>query len=91
MLYLLSAIAASAAVSIVMRMSETYAGNTMAMFSANYAVCLAMSRFYMGTIRPLTHQSGIGKAVILGTVSGFLYLACFVLLLILAALVMLSI
>lgn len=74
------AIVSSAAVSVCMRMSEKHAVNTMAMFTANYAVCLAMSRFYMGTIRILTLENGIARAIVLGVVSGVLYLVCFVLL-----------
>lgn len=80
MFYLLLAIASSAMVSVCMRVSEKHVNNTMAMFTANYAVCLAMSRFYMGTIRILTPENGIAKAIVLGIVSGLLYLVCFVLL-----------
>ena len=80
MLYLLLAIASSAMVSIGMRISETYVRNTMAMFTANYAVCLAMSWFHMGNGHILPLENGIGKAVVLGMISGFLYLICFMLL-----------
>lgn len=80
MFYLLLAIAGSAAVSVCMRISEKHVDNTMAMFTANYAVCLAMSRFYTGSIRIGTLETGIEKAIVLGIVSGVLYLACFALL-----------
>lgn len=80
MFYLLLAIASSAMVSVCMRISEKYVGNTTAMFTANYAVCLAMSRFYMGTLRIFTLENGAAKAVLLGIVSGLLYLVCFTLL-----------
>lgn len=80
MFYLLLAIASSAMVSVCMRLSERYVANTMAMFTANYAVCLAMSRFYMGAIRILTPEKGMAKAIVLGIVSGLLYLVCFALL-----------
>lgn len=80
MLYLILAVASSAMVSICMRLSETYVRNTMAMFTANYAVCLAISRFHMGSSRVLTFETGVEKAAVLGIISGFLYLVCFMLL-----------
>lgn len=80
MLYLFLAIASSAMVSVGMRASEKYVRNTMAMFTANYAVCLAMARFYMRDIRLFAAQDGMGLAVALGIASGMLYLLNFVLL-----------
>lgn len=80
MFYLFLAIASSAMVSVCMRASEKYVRGTMVMFTANYAVCLVMSRFYMGEIRLFTAQNGMGLAVVLGVVSGMLYLLNFVLL-----------
>lgn len=79
MTYLLAAIISSAMVSICMRTSERYVRSTMAMFTANYAVCFAISRFYMGDTRLFASQSGMGTAVGLGVVSGVLYLVSFVL------------
>ena len=67
-------------VSVCMRLSEGYVRNTMAMFTANYAICLAISRFYMGNIRLFAYESGMETAVGLGLASGLLYLVCFVLL-----------
>lgn len=80
MFYLLCAIASSAMVSLCMRLSEGYVRNTMAMFTANYGICLAISRFYMGSIRLFTFEDGMGMAVGLGIASGLLYLVCFALL-----------
>lgn len=80
MFYLLLAIASSAMVSVFMRISERYVRNTMAMFTANYAVCLAISRFYMGNIRLFAFEIGMGTAVGLGIANGLLYLVCFILL-----------
>ena len=80
MLYLILAIASSAMVSICMRVSERYVRNNMVMFTANYAVCLVISLFYMGDIHFFVFQNGFGRAVILGGISGFLYLANFALL-----------
>lgn len=80
MLYLLMAILSSAMVSILMRISEKYVRGRMVMFCANYAACMATSLIYMGDIRSLVFEPGTEIAVILGTVTGFLYLAAFVLL-----------
>lgn len=80
MFYLFLAIASSAMVSICMRITEKYVRNNMVMFTANYAICLALSLLYIGDTRFLTNESGIGIAVVLGIISGFLYLLCFVLL-----------
>lgn len=77
MLYLLSAIASSAMVSLFLRLSENYARNTMAMFTANYAICLALSRFHMGGVRLFTSEAGIWTAAILGIMTGVLYLGSF--------------
>ena len=80
MLYLFLAVVSSAMVSILMRISEKYVRGNMVMFCANYAVCAAISLAYMGGIRPLDSDPGTGTAITLGAVTGFLYLAGFVLL-----------
>lgn len=80
MFYLILAIASSALISIMMRQSEKFVKNKMVMFTANYAVCIAMARWFMGEIQLLTSQEGIAVAVILGVLCGILYLANFVLL-----------
>lgn len=80
MVYLLSAIASSALVAIFMRMSEKRIRNNMVMFTVNYAVCLALSRYYMGKIRLFTTEAGVETAIVLGIVSGILYLVNFILL-----------
>ena len=46
MLYLVLTICSSALVSIFMRVSERYVRSNMVMFSANYAVCTAVSLLY---------------------------------------------
>lgn len=80
MFYLLLAIASSSMVSVCMRLSEKYVRSEAAMFTANYAVCLALSRLYMGNIRLFTVERGIWTAVGLGIASGLLYLLGFILL-----------
>ena len=80
MLNLLLAVVSSAMVSILMRISEKYVRGNMVMFCANYAVCMVMPLLYMGGIRPLFFDAGTGTAAALGAVTGFLYLAGFILL-----------
>ncbi len=80
MFYLLMAIISSAMVSILMRISEKYVRGNMVMFCANYAACMAVSLIYMVGIRSVAFEAGTEIAVSLGAVTGFLYLAAFVLL-----------
>lgn len=80
MLMLMLAIACSVLISVGMRLSERYVRHRMAMFSMNYAVCLLLSRLFVGGAPLLTAERGIGTAALLGLVSGFLYLVNFMLL-----------
>lgn len=80
MLYLFLAVISSAMVSIMMRISEKYIHGNMVMFCTNYAVCTVMALIYMGGIRPLILDVEAGTTVTLGAMTGFLYLAGFVLL-----------
>ena len=80
MLYLVLAICSSALVSIFMRVSERYVRNNMVMFSANYAVCTAVSLLYSGGLQSPDAGGGAPVAIALGSVTGVLYLAAFVLL-----------
>ena len=80
MLMLLLAVACSVIISVIMRVSERYVRHRMAMFAVNYAVCLALSRLFVGGGPLLTAQRGIGTAAALGAVSGLLYLVSFMLL-----------
>lgn len=80
MLYLVLAICSSALVSIFMRVSERYVRSNMVMFSANYAVCTAVSLLYAGGFQSPDAGGGAPVAIALGSVTGVLYLAAFVLL-----------
>lgn len=80
MIYLILAILSSSLIAVLMRISERYSKNNMGMFMANYAVCILMSRLFMGEIRLFTSESGIDLAVLLGVLSGVLYLGNFVML-----------
>lgn len=79
MLYLLLAITSSVLISIIMRISERYVKNEMGMFMANYAVCMLLSFLYMPDKSSMLFQ-GAGDAItlVLGVLSGILYLISFV-------------
>ena len=78
MLYLILAIASSALVSIVMRLSERYSRNNLTMLAANYVMCTGAAAFLAGGILPA--GEGAGLTVGLGCICGVLYLLGFVML-----------
>lgn len=80
MIQLVLAVLASSAVAIIMRLSEPHVKNNYGMFMANYFVCSAIALAYTGGSGALTMQQGSGFALLLGLVSGGLYLTNFVLL-----------
>lgn len=79
MIYLILAIISSASISILMRVSEKYMKNEMAMFMANYAVCMAMSLLFMKDVTQVGAQfMSVGFVTLgLGVLSGIMYLANF--------------
>ena len=78
MLYLLLAIASSALVSILMRLSDRKVTGNIAMLAVNYLMCLAVSCAGAGRLFP--EAPGMAGALALGCINGGLYLAGFVLL-----------
>lgn len=80
MLYLCLAVLCSSVIAIVMRLSGTKIKNNLCMFAVNYAVCILIARFYTGHVPLLVKADGIGTAVLLGLISGILYLVNFILL-----------
>lgn len=79
MVYLILAIASSAAISIIMRSSEKYIKNEMAMFMANYAVCMILSVAFMQDKTQIFALTGnrVNLTFALGVISGVMYLANF--------------
>jgi len=76
MFYLILAILSSAMVSITMRASEKYITNKMAMFMSNYAICIALSAAFLDWKNV---SAGLGMpALVLGVISGVLYLVSFI-------------
>lgn len=79
MVYLLLAIISSALVSVGMRLSGKHVRSNMVMFTANYAICLTISLLYTDRAQFFDVASGMIWAAALGIISGFLYLASFIL------------
>lgn len=80
MIYLVLAVASSAMVSIVMRLSEGRTRGQVSMLAVNYIMCLCLAGFYMGFHRMLPQIEGLGLAAGLGAFNGLLYLLGFILL-----------
>ena len=80
MLYLILAIASSALVSIIMRLSDRKVTGNIAMLAVNYLMCLVVSAAYTGFGNLFPDAPGLGGAVLMGGINGLLYLGGFVLL-----------
>ena len=80
MLYLILTIASSMLVSVCMRLSEGKAKNNISMLAMNYAMCTLLSLAFAGSIDLFPRESGLGFALVLGLVSGTMYLGSFMLL-----------
>lgn len=79
MIYLLLAIASSALISVVMRLSADKVRGNVAMLAMNYAVCLVVAAAYAG-FDVLPASPALAQTVGMGAVHGTLYLCSFVLL-----------
>lgn len=75
--YLLLAIASSAAISIVMRLSADRVESRMSMLMANYLICAALGAAYTGAA---PETDGAAVTYLLGALNGILLLASFCLL-----------
>lgn len=80
MLSLILAIASSAMVSVIMRLSDRKVTGNIAMLTVNYLMCLIVSAVYagFGNLFPVT--AGLPGALLMGSINGILYLGGFVLL-----------
>ena len=76
MIYLILAIISSALVSVVMRLSQRFARNSITMLAANYVMCTAAAAFLAGGVIPT--GEGAGLTMGLGSFCGILYLLGFV-------------
>ena len=80
MIYLALAVLCSTAVNVTMRLGEKHIRNSFVTFMANYAVCAFTAFLFMGGQTPFAPQEGMRFAILLGLVSGGLYLASLTLL-----------
>lgn len=78
MFYLLLAITSSTLITLFLRIGDGKIRNNMSMFMTNYAICVLMSRIFMGEMELFTASEGISIAVGLGLFSGIMYLVSFV-------------
>ena len=80
MLYLLLAIACSALVSVLMRISTDKVTGNAGMLAVNYLMCLLLAVAYTGGGETAAGTPGVANAVFMGIINGVLYLMGFVLL-----------
>lgn len=80
MLSLILAIASSAMVSIIMRLSDRKVTGNIAMLTVNYLMCLVVSAAYAGFGNLFPAADGLPGALLMGSINGLLYLGGFVLL-----------
>lgn len=80
MIYLILAMVSSMLVSVVMRLSEKHNAAGMGKLAVNYVMCAALSLLFSGTPQLFPAAEGLPTALLLGGVTGVLYLLGFVLL-----------
>ncbi len=80
MLFLLLAIASSALVSTVMRLSDRKVTGNIAMLTVNYLVCLVIAAGYAGFGNLFPQTETLPATLLMGAVNGLMYLGGFVLL-----------
>lgn len=80
MLYLLLAIASSAMIAVIMRISSRSVKGSISMLAVNYITCLLLAAGYAGFQVLPQGQPGFPMAVGMGAFNGLLYLAGFLLL-----------
>ena len=80
MIYLILAMVSSMLVSVVMRLSENRSLNGMSRLAVNYVMCTLMSALFSGTVQVFPASEGLPLTLLLGGITGMLYLAGFVLL-----------
>lgn len=80
MIYLLLAIASSAMIAVIMRVSSRRVRGNISMLAVNYLTCLLLGAWYAGFPLFPVRSPGFPVTVGMGAVNGILYLAGFVLL-----------
>lgn len=80
MLYLVLAIASSAMIALIMRISSHKVTGNISMLAMNYLTCLLLGAWYAGFHLFPVREAGFSMTVAMGGFNGILYLAGFVLL-----------
>ena len=80
MFYLILAIASSALVSVIMRLSDRKVTGNIAMLTVNYLMCFLVAWLTSGSGSLIPAAEGLDGALTMGVINGALYLAAFVLL-----------
>ena len=80
MVYLILAIASSAMIAVIMRISSRAVKGNIRMLAANYLTCLLLAAWYAGLQLFPVRSSGFPMTAGMGAVNGILYLAGFILL-----------
>ena len=78
MLFLLLAIFSSSMISIVMRFSSGKISANLSMLATNYFICSFLGAAYAGFDLAAAEDPGFSRTVVIGLISGVLYLAAFV-------------
>ena len=78
MLFLLLAIFSSSMISIVMRFSSGKITANLSMLATNYFICSFLGAAYAGFDLAAAEDPGFSRTVVIGLISGVLYLAAFV-------------
>lgn len=79
MFYLLLSIIGGSLISVILRLSNGKVKSSVAMLLANYITCVLLAAGFIGFGNVLPQNEGLGHAVSLGAINGFLYLVAFVL------------
>lgn len=79
MLFLILAILSSSIIAIFMRISSNRVSANLSMLAVNYLVCVCLGATYADFDSAASSQASFGITVLMGIVSGFLYLGGFVL------------
>ena len=79
MLFLILAILSSSIIAIFMRISSNRVSANLSMLAVNYLVCVCLGAAYADFDPAASTQASFGITVLMGIVSGFLYLGGFVL------------
>lgn len=80
MIYLILATLTSAMVSIIMRFSEKYVRNNIALLAVNYFICGLTGALYTGSADLFPRLEGLGLTLFMGVIGGILFLTSFMLL-----------